>query len=61
MNKEDFIKLINDLFQDLDIVELYSIKIMCNDKIKIEYQPSFFVGCKCTETLKRKSQEDKND
>lgn len=60
MNKEDFIKLINDLFADLDIEKLYSVKIMCNDKIKIEYQPSFFVGCKCTETLKRKSQEVKD-
>lgn len=61
MNKEDFIKLINDLFTDLDIEKLYSVKIMCNDKIKIEYQPPFFVNCKCTETLKRKSQEIKDE
>lgn len=58
MNREEFIKLINDLFTDLDIQELFSVKLMSNNKIKIEYQPTFFVGCKCTETLQRKCEEE---
>lgn len=43
MNKEDFIKLINGLFTDLDIEKLYSVKIMCNDKIKIDINLHFLL------------------
>ena len=55
MSEEEFIKLIKELFEDIDINRLYKIELMKSGKIKIKYTPMFMPGVYAEDVLKRKN------
>lgn len=55
MEEKEFIKLIKELFEDIDINRLYKIELMKSGKIKIKYTPMFMSGVYAEDVLERKS------
>lgn len=54
MSEEEFIKLIKELFENIDINQLYKVELLKSGKIKIKYTPTFMSGVIAEDTLIRK-------
>ena len=54
MSEEDFIQLIKDLFKEINIKNLYEVKIMKNGKVKIVYNWKLSPNVMCNDIIERR-------
>lgn len=55
MSEEEIIKLIKEIFEDIDEVgAIYKIELMKSGKIKLKYRDKYYENIRCESILERK-------